>query len=82
MSMMDSMALEGWLRKTNFSKLGDDPIKATVKLEVARMYAKNYMALGIQDYSRWFPGNDNIVAHALSHDNDCLDEEFTLIFHS
>jgi hypothetical protein len=43
------------------------------------MHAKNYMALGIQDYSQWFPGNDNIVADALFHDDNCLDEEVTLI---
>jgi hypothetical protein len=38
------------------------------------------MALGIQDYSQWFPGNDNIVACPLSRDNDHSDEELTLIF--
>jgi hypothetical protein len=38
------------------------------------MHAKNYMAFGIWDYSQWFPGNDNIVADAPSHDKDCSDE--------
>jgi hypothetical protein len=77
---MDSTTSEGWLRRTNFSKLEDDPIQATVHLEVARMHAKNYMALGIWDYSQWFPGEENIVANALSRYNDRLDKELTLIF--
>jgi hypothetical protein len=51
LSMTDSTTLEGWLRKTNFSELGDNPIQATVQLEVAQMNAKNYMALGIWDYN-------------------------------
>jgi hypothetical protein len=78
--MMDSTTLEGWLRKTNFSELGDDPIQATVRLEVARMHPKNYMALGIRDYSQWFPGKENIVANSLSCNNIRSDEELTLIF--
>jgi hypothetical protein len=78
--MADSMTLEGWLRKSNFSKLGDAPIQATVRLEVARMHTKNYMALGIWDYSQWFPGKENIVANTLSRDNNCSDKELTLIF--
>jgi hypothetical protein len=82
LSMMDSMTSEGWLRKTNSSKLGDNLIKATVQLEVARMHTKSYMALGIWDYSQWFPGNDNIVADTLSRNNDRLDEDLALIFRS
>jgi hypothetical protein len=82
LSMMDSMTSKGWLRKTNFSKLGDDPIQATVCLEVARMHAKNYLALGIWDYSQWFPDKENIVANALSRDNNHSDKDLTLIFRS
>ena len=78
--MTDSTTSEGWLQKTNFRELGDDPIQATVHLEVARMHAKNYMALGIRDYSQWLPGKENIVADALSRENDRLDKELTLIF--
>jgi hypothetical protein len=74
LSMTDSTTLEGWLKKTNFSELGDNPIQATVRLKVARMHTKNYMALGIRDYSQWFPGNNDIVADALSHDDNRVDE--------
>jgi hypothetical protein len=36
LSMTNSTTSEGWLHKTNFSKLKEDPIQATVRLEVAR----------------------------------------------
>jgi hypothetical protein len=52
LSMTDSTTSEGWLRKTNFSKLNNDPIQATVRLEVARMHATHYITLGIRDYSQ------------------------------
>ena len=52
--MTDSTTLEGWLRKTNFSERGDDPIQALVRLEAAKMHALNYMTTGIKEYSQWF----------------------------
>jgi hypothetical protein len=70
LSMTDSTTLEGWLRKTNFSKLGDNPIQALVRLEAARMHALNYMTTGIREYSQWFRGKDNVVTNSLSRDND------------
>ncbi len=68
--MTNSTTSEGWLRKTNFSKLGDDPLQASVRLEVARMHALNYMTTGIREYSQWFRGKDNVVADSLSRDNN------------
>jgi hypothetical protein len=70
LSMNDSTTSEGWLRKTNFSKLGDDPIQASVCLEAARMHALNYMTTGIREHSQWFREKDNMVANSLSHDDD------------
>ena len=80
LSMTDSTTSEGWLRKTNFSELGDNPIQATVRLEAARMHAMHYMTLGIREYSQWFEGEANVVADALSRDNDRSDEVLTHIF--
>jgi hypothetical protein len=80
LSMMNSTTSEGWLKNTHFSKLGDEPIQATICLEVAKMHAKNYMALEIWDKCQLFTGNKNIVADALSHNNNRFIEEFTLIF--
>jgi len=77
LSMTDSSTSEGWARKTNFSELTDDPIQATVRLEVARSHATRMIENGIKDYSQWFPGNENIVADSLSRDDDLSDSALT-----
>lgn len=66
LSMTDSSTLEGWEQKTNFSKLGDDPIQAMIQLKVAQSHARWLMEEDIKDYSQWFPGKENIVADELS----------------
>jgi hypothetical protein len=78
--MTNSTTLEGWLKKTNFSKLGDDPIQALVRLKAARMHPMNYMTTGIREYIQWFRGEDNVVTNSLSRDGDWLDEELTQLF--
>jgi hypothetical protein len=78
--MTNSTTLEGWLRKTNFSELGDKPIQALVRLKAARMHAMNYMTTGIREYSQWFKGEYNVVAASLLRDNDWSDEELTQLF--
>jgi hypothetical protein len=79
LSMTDSTTSEGWLRKSNFIKDGEDPIQAIIRLEVARHHATHYLSNEIQEYSQWFRGADNNVANALSRDNDRTDEELTQI---
>ncbi len=78
--MTNSTTSEGWLRKTNFSELGDNPLQATVCLEATRMHAMHYMTLGIREYSQWFKREANMVADALSPDNNRSDDELTHIF--
>ena len=39
LSMTDSTTSEGWLRKSNFIEDGEDPIQATIRIEVARLHA-------------------------------------------
>jgi hypothetical protein len=63
--MTNSTTLVGWLGKTNFRKLNNDPIQATVRLESAKMHATQYITLGIREYSQCFSGKDNIVANSL-----------------
>jgi hypothetical protein len=75
-----STTLEGLLCKTNFSKLNNDPIQATVRLEAARMHATHYITLGIREYSQWFPGKDNGVADSLSCYHDRSDNMLTPLF--
>ena len=64
--MTDSSILEGWSRKTNFKEYGEEPIQATVRLEVARGHNCYFMENGIKDYSQWFPGKENDMSDALS----------------
>ncbi len=78
--MTNSTTSEGWLRKTNFSKLGDNPLQATVCLEATRMHAMHYMTLEIREYSQWFKGEANVVADALLRDNNRSDHKLTHIF--
>jgi hypothetical protein len=78
--MTNSTTSEEWLCKTNFSELGDDPIQATVRLEVARMHTTHYITLGIREYSQWFLSEANVVANSLSRNNDRMDSELTNLF--
>jgi hypothetical protein len=70
LSMTNSTTSEGWLKKTNFCKLGDKPIQASVRLMAARMHTMNYMTTGIREYSQWFSEKDNVVANSLSCDDN------------
>ena len=82
LSMTDSTTSEGWLKKSNFIEEGESPIQATIRLEVARHHASQYLTKGIREYSQWFPGVENQVADALSRDDDRSDEELTKILRS
>ena len=79
LSMTDSSTSEGWAKKTNFKEDGEDPIQATVRIEVARGHAKRLMDAQVKDYSQWFPGKENDVSDALSRDDDRDDDELTKI---
>ncbi len=78
--MTNSTTSEGWLRKTNFSKLDDKPIQPSVRLKATRMHTMNCMTTDIREYSQWFKGEDNMVADSLLRDNNWSDEELTQLF--
>ena len=80
--MTDSSTSEGWLRKSNFKEDGENPIQATIRLEVPRSDAKRIMENKIKNYSEWFPGWMNDVSDALSRDDDRSDNELINIFRS
>ncbi|KAL9183869.1 hypothetical protein ACHAXT_004725 [Thalassiosira profunda] len=61
LSMTDSSTSEGWARKTNFKEDDEDPIQATIRIEVARSHAARLIQHEIRDYSQWFRGKDNVV---------------------
>ena len=77
LSMTDSTTSEGWSRKTNFKEDCEEPIQATIRIEVARFFATLLTESGIKNYSQWFPGKENDVSDALSRDDDRDDEELT-----
>ncbi len=73
------MTSEGWLKKTNFIKDGEDPIQATNCLKVACLHASHYLLHGIREYSQWFCGANNTVTNALSRYDNRSDKELTKI---
>ncbi len=78
--MTNSTTSKEWLCKTNFSELKEDPIQASVRLEVARMDAMHHITLGIREYSQWFPGKVNIDADTLSCNDNRMDSKLTNLF--
>jgi hypothetical protein len=68
LSMTDSTTAEGWMRKSNFVKLDDNPIQVTTRVDAARKYVSVFMQAGVKGYSQWFAGKSNNVANALSRD--------------
>ena len=88
LSMSDSMVSTSWLRKSNFDEEPDiqddgtyqmDPIQAEVRAEVAREHALMMMENEICEYEQWFEGRKNVVADALSRDDNRDDETLTKI---
>lgn len=62
-----------------FFKEGEDPIHATIQIEVARQHATNFSKAGIKGCSQHFPGKENDVPDALSWDDDQNNETLTSI---
>jgi hypothetical protein len=82
--MMDSSMSAGWLRKTNFREIikeDADPVQAKVRIEMVQHHPALFLEAGIKEYSQWFPGQENNVAEALSHDFDCSDDKLFHILH-
>ncbi len=61
LSMTDGTMAEGWMRKSNFSKYGVDPVQARTQVNAARKYAKIFMIADVKSYSQWFLGKRNNV---------------------
>ena len=68
--------------KSNFKEDRENPIQATIRLEVSRSDAKKIMENKIKDYSQWLPGWMNDVSDALSRDDDRSGNELINIFRS
>ncbi|KAL3809165.1 hypothetical protein ACHAXA_004664 [Cyclostephanos tholiformis] len=68
LSMTDSTTAKGWMRKSNFTEAGDDPIQASTRVDAARKYAELFLTADVKGYSQWFAGKSNNVTDALSRD--------------
>ena len=82
LSMTDSTTAEGWMQKSNFVKLDNNPIHATTPVDAARKYASIFMQAGVKGYSQWFAGKLNNITDALSRDWHRNNEELTFILRS
>jgi len=80
--MTDSTTAEGWLRKSNFSELGESPTQLSARIEACRKQATLFMSLGIKCYSQWLAEERNQVSGALSCDDDRRNEELTSVIKS
>ncbi len=69
----------GWSKLTNFKENGEDPIQATVRIDIAQSHAMRMFENGIVGYSQWFRVDLNDVSDALSRDNNRSDEVLTNI---
>ena len=68
LSMTDSTTAEGWMQKSNFNKVGKDPVQATVRANATHHHTRLFMDAEIKGYSQWFAGKFNNVADVLSQD--------------
>ena len=82
LSMTDSTTTEGWMQKSNFVKLDNNPIHATTPVDAARKYASIFMQAGVKGYSQWFAGKLNNITDALSRDWHRNNEELIFILRS
>jgi hypothetical protein len=80
--MTNSTTTEEWLKKSNFSKLGESPIQASVRIEAAQKQASPFMSLEIKYYGQWYEGERNRVSDALSCDDNRSNEDLTNVIKS
>jgi hypothetical protein len=66
----------------NFSKAGNDPIKASTCINAARKYAQVFLDVDVKGYSQWFTGKKNNVADALSQEWQRTNKNLTSILRS
>jgi hypothetical protein len=80
--MTNSSTAEGWMCKMNFRASDKDQIQMDVRVEAAQKFTLDFTEHGIKSYSQWFPGKENIVADALSRDDNKTGNELTSILYS
>jgi hypothetical protein len=69
------------MHKTNFRASDKDQIQIDMRIEAAQKFEIDFTEHGIKSYSQWFPGKENIVADALSCDDNRTDNKLTSILY-
>jgi hypothetical protein len=82
LSMTDSTTAKGWMKKSNFSEAGDNPIQALTCVNAARKYAQVFLDVDVKGYSQWFAGKRNNFADALSQEWQRTNKNHTSILRS
>jgi len=77
--MTDSTTAEGWMCKSSFNEVGEDPVQATVCADAACHHTRLLMDAELKGYSQWFVGKLNNIADALSQNWHQEDKELTSI---
>ena len=86
--MSDSTRSTSWIKKSNFDinpELNENgtydlsPEEARAKEDACHHHALLLFENNIQDFSQWFPGEDNEVSDSLSHDDNIDDETLTIL---
>ena len=67
LSMTDSTTSEGWAHKTNFSKDNEEPIQATIRIQVAREHAMRLLENDIKEFSPLECNPTQAVSGSMQH---------------
>jgi hypothetical protein len=79
--MTDSTTAKGWMKKSNFSKAGNNPIQVLTCIDTARKYRQVFLDVDVK-YSQWFVERRNNVADALSREWQRTNKNLTSILRS
>ncbi len=71
--MTNSTTSEGWFQKSNFIKVDEDPIQATMRLELAGLHA-THAPMEPENEASGFVVPNNKVTNALTQNNRTNDE--------
>jgi hypothetical protein len=82
LSMTDSTTAKGWMKNSNFSEAGDDPIQASTHVDAARKYVQVFLDADVKGFSQWFVGKRNNVANTLSQEWQRTNKKLTSILRS
>ena len=82
LTMTNSTMANGWMKKLNFNKAGNNPIQTSTRIDVARKYTEVFLNADVKGYSQWFVEKRNNVTDALFWEWHRTNNKLTSILHS